>query len=82
MREPTTSEIQALEDERSELLQRIADWLETPMLVLALAWLALLIWELTWGLSPLLETAGIVIWIIFILNLRLSLASLRASLTI
>jgi voltage-gated potassium channel len=68
MRKTTTPETQALESERSELLQRIADWLEAPMLVLALAWLALLIWELTWGLSPLLETAGIVIWIIFILN--------------
>ena len=68
MRKPTTPETQAVESERNELLQRIADWLELPMLVLALAWLALLIWELTWGLSPLLETAGIVIWIIFILN--------------
>ena len=68
MSKPTTPESQAVESERSELLQRIADWLEMPMLVLALAWLGLLIWELTWGLSPLLETAGIVIWIIFILN--------------
>ncbi|MDQ3666297.1 MAG: ion transporter [Acidobacteriota bacterium] len=58
----------ALDDERSEVLQQLEDWLETPMLVLGFVWLALLVIELTWGLSPLLETIGTVIWIIFIID--------------
>ena len=42
---------EALERERYELLQRLEDWLETPMLILAFAWLALLVVELIWGES-------------------------------
>lgn len=59
---------QALDAERHELLQRIERWLDTPMLVLGFVWLGLVIWELLWKLSPLLETTVTVIWIIFILN--------------
>lgn len=58
----------ALETERHELLQRIEDWLETPMLVLAFVWLGLLVGELTWGESPAFEIIGTVIWAIFIIN--------------
>jgi len=58
----------ALEQERDQLLQRMQGWLETPMLVLALVWLALLVAELIWGESALFETIGIVIWIIFIVH--------------
>ena len=36
-------EQEALERERSELLQRVSDWMETPMLILAFIWLALLV---------------------------------------
>ncbi len=57
-----------LERERYELLQRLEDWLETPMLVLAFVWLALLIGELIWGESPAFEIIGTSIWAIFILN--------------
>jgi voltage-gated potassium channel len=46
-----------LERERYELLQRLEDWLETPMLVLAFAWLALLIGELIWGESLRLKSS-------------------------
>lgn len=67
----STPEKQALNQERREVLQQIEDWMETPMLVLGLAWLALFIIELTWGLSPLLEVFGTVIWIIFILEFTL-----------
>jgi len=56
------------DDERSELLLRVSNWLETPMLVLGLAWLGLLIWELTRGLSPFLEAVGTGIWLIFIVS--------------
>jgi len=57
-----------LDAERRELLARLEDWLETPMLVLGFAWLALLILELTRGLSPTLEATGTVIWVVFILD--------------
>lgn len=59
---------EALNRERYELLQRLDDWLETPMLILAFAWLALLIGELVWGESLAFEVIGTIIWIIFILN--------------
>lgn len=38
------------------------------MLVLGAIWLALLVVELIWGLSPLLEAIGTVIWVIFIVD--------------
>ena len=67
---------QQLDQERRELLTQVEGWLETPMIMLGFIWLALLIIELRWGLSPLLELAGTVIWIVFILDflLRLILA--------
>ncbi len=76
MRDDSTSKKQdekapgkeALERERYELLQRLEDWLETPMLILAFAWLALLVVELIWGESPAFEIIGTIIWGVFILN--------------
>ncbi|HXK37172.1 MAG TPA: potassium channel protein, partial [Candidatus Paceibacterota bacterium] len=76
MRDVSTSEKQdakapdkeALERERYELLQRLDDWLETPMLILAFAWLALLVGELIWGESLSFEIIGTIIWVVFILN--------------
>lgn len=59
---------QTLENERTEIVGQLEDWLETPMLVLGFVWLLLLVVELTTGLSELLETVGTVIWIIFILD--------------
>lgn len=69
-------EQQAIEQEQQEILQQLEDWLELPMLVLSFGWLGLFVVELTWGLTPLLDTFSIVIWGIFILEfiLRLSLA--------
>jgi voltage-gated potassium channel len=58
----------ALDKERYELLQRLEDWLETPMLVLAFVWLALLVGELILGENLAFEVIGTVIWIIFILH--------------
>jgi voltage-gated potassium channel len=54
--------------ERDELLERLEDWLETPMLVLAFVWLALLIVELIWGESLLFGTIGTVIWVVFLVD--------------
>ncbi|MCA1612660.1 MAG: potassium channel family protein [Acidobacteria bacterium] len=62
-----------LDTERRVLLARLEDWLETPMLVLGFVWLALLILEFTRGLTPPLEVAGTVIWIVFILDFALKL---------
>ncbi len=61
-------ENEALDRERYELLQRLEDWLEMPMLILAFVWLALLIGELIWGESLAFEIIGTIIWVIFILD--------------
>src|SRR5688500_9175015 len=59
---------QALDQERLELLQQLDEWLELPLILLGFIWLALLVLEFTWGLSPLLTTISNVIWIIFIVD--------------
>lgn len=62
------SDKEALDRERDELLQRLEAGLETPMLILAFVWLALLVRELIWGESLLFEVIGTIIWIVFILD--------------
>lgn len=57
-----------LRRERGQLLERLQDWLETPMLVLAFIWLAVFVVEVLWGISPLLQALGIGIWIMFALE--------------
>jgi len=66
----------ALNAERRGLLHLLEDWLETPMIVLGMIWLALLVVEMIWGLPPLLERCSTVIWVVFIVDfvVRLSLA--------
>jgi len=59
---------EALDKERYELLQRIEGWLETPMLILAFVWLALLVGELILGESLAFEVIGTIIWAIFIVH--------------
>lgn len=59
---------ESLDRERYELLERLEDWLEAPMLVLAFVWLALLVGELIWGESLAFEVLGTIIWVIFILH--------------
>jgi voltage-gated potassium channel len=71
MNDTRTPEKQIINDQRREVLQQLEDWLETPMLVLGFVWLALLLVEFIRGLSPLLETIGIVIWVVFILDFAL-----------
>jgi voltage-gated potassium channel len=66
--DPEGPDEKALERERYELLQRLEDWLEAPMLVLAFIWLALLVGELILGESLAFEVIGTVIWVIFILH--------------
>lgn len=54
-----------LDNERQALLEQLQDWLEAPMMILAFIWLALFVIEVVWGLNPLLETIGYVIWALF-----------------
>lgn len=73
------AEQERLERERDEILVRLQAWLEWPMLVLAFVWLALLVLEFTYGLSPFLGGLVIVIWVIFILDfiLKIVIAPLK-----
>lgn len=65
---------EALRKERYELLRRVEEFLEAPMLVLAFVWLALLVVELIWGESLLFESVGTIIWIIFVLDFAMEFA--------
>ena len=65
---PATSGKDSLDKERRELLHNIERWLDTPMLALGFVWLGLLVVELWIGLTPALERAGIVIWVVFIID--------------
>lgn len=61
-------EQEALERERSELLQRLSDWMETPMLILAFVWLALMVVDLTRGETRSISALSRIIWGIFIVH--------------
>jgi voltage-gated potassium channel len=78
---PTTKGAQqaAIAEQRWEILQRLEDWLETPMIVLGFVWLALLVLNLVHGLSPLLADLSNLIWILFGVDfiLRLLIAPRR-----
>ncbi len=63
----------ALERERYALLHALEDWLETPMVVLAFVWLALLVAELVWGETRAFATLGTVIWAVFIVDFGIKL---------
>jgi voltage-gated potassium channel len=71
--EAKARDAEELKRERYELLQRLEAWLETPMLVLAFVWLALLVVELVRGESPLFNVLGTLIWIVFILDFAVKL---------
>ena len=60
--------------ERWKTLEQLDEWLRTPMLLLSLAWLIIVVVELTSGTSELLATVGTVIWILFILEFALRFA--------
>ena len=60
-------------DERRQILFQWERWLETPLILLGLFWLVLLVIELRWGLSPVLETIGTLIWVIFIADFAVRL---------
>jgi len=57
--------------ERRKLLNTIEKFLEGPMVFLGFVWLVLLVIELIWGLSKILEYLSITIWIVFIIDFLL-----------
>lgn len=63
-------------EERWSVLRDLEGWLHTPMMVLSFIWLLLVIVELVWGTSRLLDVFGTAIWVIFVLEfaVRLTLA--------
>lgn len=66
----------ATKHERWRTLIQLDSWLRGPMLLLSLAWLLVVVAELTLGDTRLLSTVGTVIWIVFLLEfaLRFTLA--------
>ena len=62
---------QELKTERRKLLASIEKVLEGPMIFLGFVWLALLVIELVWGLSPVLEYMSLTIWVVFIIDFGL-----------
>jgi voltage-gated potassium channel len=71
--EAKSTDAEVLKRERYELLQRLEDWLETPMLVLAFVWLVVLIVELVRGESLLFYFLGTAIWVVFIIDFAVKL---------
>ena len=67
-------------EERWSVLRELEDWLQIPMMVLSFAWLLLVIVELAWGTTRMLEVFGTAIWISFIVEftLRFTLVLVRA----
>lgn len=59
------------DQDRYELLQQLDEFLNLPMAILAFVWLALLVADLVWGLTPTLEALLSTIWIIFIADFLL-----------
>lgn len=57
-----------LNNERNELLNRIEEALELPLIILGFIWLILLVIELLWELNPILQIVTTVIWVIFIID--------------
>jgi len=57
--------------ERWRMLLELEAWLETPMQILSLAWLALVVVELAWAPSRFFTGLGLAIWGIFIVEFAL-----------
>lgn len=70
----TSEEGQGDRLERLDALEQLEAWLRTPMLVLSSAWLAIVLAELAWGSSRLLEVFGTAIWAVFVLEFGIRFA--------
>lgn len=65
------SDNEKIERQRSEILEQLERWLDLPMLVLGIAWLVLIIFDLVRGMGPRLSLVFNIIWVIFILDFLL-----------
>ncbi len=59
---------------RWRLLRDMDQWLTVPMMLLSLAWLGIVVWELVSDTTDLLTTIGLVIWVIFLIEFAVRLA--------
>jgi voltage-gated potassium channel len=64
---------QQLLSERKKLLSSVERLLEGPMVFLGFVWLVLLVVELVWGLTKVLEYLSAAIWIVFIIDFGIKL---------
>lgn len=62
-----------LQQERMDLLSQINELLDFPLLLLSIIWLILIIVDFVYGLSPLLQTASMIIWGVFIADFFIEL---------
>lgn len=78
---PSATATNTVQRARNAFLRQWEALLETPLLVLGVAWLILIVVELTQGLSPGLELAGTIIWGLFLVDfgVRLALAPQKIS---
>lgn len=60
--------------DRLAALEELDAWLRTPMLVLSFIWLMLVVVELVWSSSRVLEWIGTAIWAVFVLEFLLRFA--------
>jgi voltage-gated potassium channel len=61
-------------EERLGALVALDAWLRVPMLVLSAVWLILVVAELAWGEHRLLQTLGMIIWVIFLVEFAVRFA--------
>lgn len=63
-----------MDSRRWRTLKKLENTVETPMLVLGIAWLALLIVEFILGQRPWIERASEAIWVVFVVDFVIKLA--------
>jgi voltage-gated potassium channel len=66
--------VHSIDTQRTRLLVQIEKMLERPMIVLAAIWLILVVVELTHGITPAGEVAGLMIWAAFVADFLLKTA--------
>ncbi len=64
--------------ERDELLERVCNWMEPPLILLGFVWLILLVIDFTRGLTPFLQLVSDAIWVIFIIAFLIEVTLARS----
>lgn len=63
--------VEEVKRERSQILQQLEEWPESPGLMLGFIWLILPVVKMIWGINPLFNALVYAIWAVFILHLFL-----------